>query len=187
MVDFKKELKDLEENPIISFLVAEDKYNETNISILKILINEFKMPGVYITVNKPYKSVAGTLKNNGIDTSKIFFIDTVTKLAKGEEPRTENCLFMESPESLTDLSIALGEAVNSIPGDKFIFLDTLSTLLIYNEAGTVTKFAHFLTSRMRAWSVKGIIISLIKETKPELQAELAQFCDKIVDVGGKNA
>ena len=182
-VSLKQEVENLGENPIIAVLVPSNVYTQTNIEILKALVNEKKLPGIYITVNKPYEDMLSFLRKNGINTSRVFFIDLVTKLTKEQPSRIDNCLFMESPESLTDLSIALGEAVRSIQGDKFIFLDTLSTLLIYNKAETVSKFVHFLTSKMRSWQVKGIIISLIKETKPELQAELSQFCDKLIDLG----
>ncbi len=182
-VSLEKEIECLEDNPIVTVLVPNKIYAQTNVDILKCLVNEKKIPGIYITVNKPYLNMLSFLRKSGINVSRIFFIDLISKLTKEQPSRIDNCLFMESPESLTDLSIALGEAVRSIPGDKFIFLDTLSTLLIYNKAETVTKFVHFLTSKMRSWQVKGIIISLIKETKPELQAELAQFCDKVIDMG----
>jgi KaiC/GvpD/RAD55 family RecA-like ATPase len=183
IVNLQKEVEGLVDNPIATFLVPNKLYAQTNIAILKALVNVTKLPGIYVTVNKPYATLVNSFKKNGVDVSNLFFIDLVTKLTE-ERPRSvDNCLFMEGPESLTDLSIALGEAVNSIPGDKFIFLDTLSTLLIYNKAKTVTKFAHFLTSKIRGWGIKGIIISLSKETKSELQAELAQFSDKIVDLG----
>lgn len=181
-VNIKEEIECLADNPIVTFLVPTNTYVQTNIEILKALVNEKKLPGIYITVNKPYTDIINFLRKNGINSSRIFFIDLVTKLTKEQPSRIDNCLFMESPESLTDLSIALGEAVRSIKGNKFVFLDTLSTLLIYNKAETVTKFMHFLTSKLRGWDVQGIIISLTKETKPELQAELAQFCDKVIDL-----
>lgn len=186
IVNLVKEVEELADNPIAAFLVPNKLYSNTNIALLKALANTKKLSGIYITVNKPYESIITLLQKNAVNVSSLFFIDLVTKLTEEQPNRIDNCLFMESPESLTDLSIALGEAVNSIPGEKFIFLDTLSTLLIYNKAETVTKFAHFLTSKIRKWGVKGIIISLVKETKPELQAALAQFCDKVVDLGENN-
>lgn len=182
MVDISKELEDIEDNPITSILVGDKAYTKTNIAVLKYFVNERKISGVYITVNKPYQTLVNFFNKNGINTNRIFFIDMITKLSGDQPNRIDNCLFMESPESLTDLSIALTEVIKSIQGDKFIFLDTLSTLLIYHELGTVTKFAHFLTNKMRVWMVKGVIISLIKETKPSLEAELTQFCDKVIDV-----
>jgi len=120
------------------------------------------------------------LEQKGINTKKLFFIDLITSEISEATEKIDNCLFMESPKSLTDLSIALSEAVKSMPGDKFIFLDTLSTLLVYNQLTTVTKFAHFLTSKMRQWDINGLLVSMEKETDPNLQAQLAQFCDKVI-------
>ncbi len=180
MFDLEKELKELPQNSIALILVSTDAYAQTNIRILDIFVNKRKMPGIYITVNKPYKTIVPYLEQKGINTKKLFFIDLITSEISEATEKIDNCLFMESPKSLTDLSIALSEAVKSMPGDKFIFLDTLSTLLVYNQLTTVTKFAHFLTSKMRQWDINGLLVSMEKETDPNLQAQLAQFCDKVI-------
>ena len=76
----------------------------------------------------------------------------------------------------------MDQAVRALPGkDKFLFFDSLNTLLIYNEIQTVIKFIHFLASKMRVWKVKGIIISLEKKADEELINELSQFCDIKID------
>ena len=77
----------------------------------------------------------------------------------------------------------MDQAVRAIPGEKkFLFFDSLSTLLIYNKPITVAKFIHFLSGKMRMWRVKGIIISLEKESDKELLSELSQFCDIRLDL-----
>jgi hypothetical protein len=38
---------------------------------------------------------------------------------------------------------------------------------------------------MRVWKVKGIIISLERDADKELIEELSQFCDVVIDFGGK--
>jgi len=66
--------------------------------------------------------------------------------------------------------------------DRFIFFDSLSTLLVYNQSKSVTKFAHFLTGKMREWKIKGVLISLQKNTDERLIAQVSQFCDRIIEV-----
>ena len=57
---------------------------------------------------------------------------------------------------------------------------------MYNSIPTVAQFIHFLATRMRGWKVKGIIISLERKQDKELIDELSQFCDVVMDFGGKS-
>jgi hypothetical protein len=59
-------------------------------------------------------------------------------------------------------------------------MDSLSTLLLYHNVGTVSKFSHFLTGRMRMWGLRGILMAVEKEADPKFTNQLAQFCDIVV-------
>jgi KaiC/GvpD/RAD55 family RecA-like ATPase len=178
--EFKDQLQDLNEYVALA-LVSQDNYQNTNIEFVKTLVNEQKTPGVYITLNKPYKTLKSILEKSSIDTSLIIFIDAITPMDSVK--KTEDCLFIGSPEKLSDISIAMDQAVRAIPADKkFVFFDSLSTLLIYHQSNTIAKFIHFLSTKMREWNVKGIIISLESDSNKELISKLSQFCDLTFEV-----
>jgi len=141
------------------------------------LTEEENISGVYVTLNKPYETMISTFKENNIDTKMILFIDAITKIVGGNVKKKGNCLFIGSPEKLSDISIAMDQAVMSLPQEKFVFFDSLSILLLYNNPRIVAKFIHFLSGKMRVWHVRGIIISLRKKEDKELIKELLQFCD----------
>ena len=85
------------------------------------------------------------------------------------------------------MSVAMDQAVKSLnTPEKFLIFDSLNTLAIFNKPSTVARFIHFLTGKMREWKVKGIIITLEKETDETLLDELTQFSDVRVDVGGES-
>lgn len=177
---FKKEIKSLKD---YIFLITVDakSYQKTAIDIVKFL-SEQNIPGVYVTLNKPYDIIQRALANNGVDTRLLIFIDAASRT----EPRkVENCLYIGSPEKLSDLSVAMDQAVKALPSDKFIIFDSLNTLAIFNKPATMARFVHFLTAKMREWKVKGIIITLEKETEPALLDELTQFSDARADIGGE--
>jgi len=70
----------------------------------------------------------------------------------------------------------------ALPGkEKFLFFDSLPTLLLYNSVETVARCVHFLDIKMRVWKVKGIIISLERQANKEPIDELSQFCDVLID------
>lgn len=162
---------------------AED-YLRTNIEVLKVLANEDSLPGVYITVNKPYSTIKRILENGGVNIEKLYFIDCITKTAGGDIGCDEKNVFcLDSPQNLTGLGVAMGEAIRGIPEkDKFLYMDSLSTLLLYHSSGTVAKFSHFLTGRMRMWGLRGILMAVEKEADPKFTNQLAQFCDKVITI-----
>jgi len=149
-----------------------------------LLVSEQKIPGVYVTLNKPFDVMRRLLKQNKIDARLIIFIDGITKVS-GNKKRVKNCLFIGSPEKLSDISVAMDQAVKALPTkDKFIFFDSINTLGVFNKPGTVARFVYFLASKIREWKIKGIIISIKKGSDESLINELVQFCDVQIDLGG---
>ena len=158
-----QELSSLEEFVALATVEAKN-YQKTNIEIVKFFTEEDNTPGVYVTLNKPFNIIKKIFEKEGINTKKIIFIDAVTKTSGAKMEKTDECLFIGNPENLSDISIAMDQAVLAIPNKKkFLFVDSLSTLLIYNKPEVVAKFIHFLSGKMRAWEVKGIIITLSRE------------------------
>lgn len=181
MADLIKDLKALESPFIVLLLVKANNYMSSDLTALRTLANKKSKNGIYITVNKTYETMKSLLVKNKINIKNLFFIDMISEEIHPEKEQKENCFFLKSPNSLTDLGIVLEEAVSAIPGNKYLLLDTLSTLLVYNHTTTVEKFVHFLTIKMRQWNLDGVIISLEKETDDSLRAQLAQFCDKVIN------
>lgn len=179
---FKKEVKGLKEYVVLATVKAKD-YQNTNLEIIKHLTEGEKIPGVYVTLAKPFKTLQATFKKKGIDTGMVIFIDAVTQTSGGEIERIDSCLFIGSPEKLSDISVAMDQAVRSLPSkERFVFFDSLNILLMFNQVGTVGRFIHFLAGKMRSWGVKGIIVTLEKEKNKELIEELSQFCDVAFDL-----
>ena len=171
------------DNSLILISVGAKNYNEAIVQLTKYLNTDKKLPGIYVTVNKPYSTIKRIFEDNGINTKTILFIDAITKSTIG---KNEDCLFVGAPEDLTGISIAISEAVKSLPEKrKFLFFDSISTLSIHNTAGSVAKFTHFLTANMRQWGVVGVIILLKRETEQELIDKLYQFCDITIELGGE--
>ncbi len=175
------EIADLEEGEIALVVVEAEDYVETNMDILHHLIEDEGLPGVYVTINKPYTTMEEVFADHSVSTDSVFFVDAITEETGGDTVDRDNVLYMDAPDDLTGLSIVVSRAMEEMPeGNKFLFLDSLTTLTIYNTAETVSQFAHFLTGKMRNWDVAGVIISLEEEVDEELIAQIGQFCDKTI-------
>ena len=180
---FKNEIKSLKDYLLLITVDAQN-YQRTAIEVVKTLVNEQGIPGVYVTLNKPYDIMQRNLESNGVDTRLIIFIDATSRT---ESRKVGNCLYIGSPEKLSDMSVAMDQAVKALPtSDKFLIFDSLNTLSIFNKPSTVARFIHFLTGKIREWKIKGIIITLEKETEQALLDELTQFSDARIDTRGES-
>jgi len=182
-------------NKVVLFIASPKKYMKVNLQILKITTKENKFSGIYITVNRPFSTLMDIMEKHGIDTEKIFFIDCITKMIPAPKgislvPQKKfevkkNCIFIPSPARLTEIGLALSEALAGMknPKNKFLYLDSLSTLSIYNDLTTIAKFVHFLTTRVRLFGVVGLIMCVEKKMDDKLFNILSEVCDITIEVG----
>ncbi|MBI2530395.1 MAG: hypothetical protein HYW05_04595 [Candidatus Diapherotrites archaeon] len=178
----RKEFTNLKDDFVALLIVDAEKFAETNIELVRILKHENKLPGVYITGNVPYKNLKDHFDSHKVDLKDLTFIDMVTQMSGEEAQKEENCVFVDSPDSLTELSVTLDRAMDKIKGrEKFLILDSVSTLLIYNKDRAVEKFTHFLANNLRETpGTKGILLAVQTNENKNALEMLAQFCDKVV-------
>ena len=178
----KNAFKDLPEHWLLLFIINAEDYLETNLAILNEVLKPKDAVSVYVTLNRPYSVLIKILEKNNISTDKMFFIDGITKTL-GSEKEEKKCLFLENSQNLTNIAISIDEIMSAIPSkNKSLFVDSMSTLLIYNKVGTVSKFLHFLTGKIRVLNLNGILLSTEKELDSEFADQLEQFVDKTVDL-----
>jgi len=177
-------LSSIKKGEIVLFVSPSGAIHETDLKVLKH-ITSVADEGVYVTISRPYMSLIKLLEANKIDTSKMFFIDLITATASSSMERKSNCLFLSSPNNLTDLGIAIDQFLSAKPdANKFIFIDNLTTFLIYNNEGLMTEFTHYLISKMRVSNVLGAIMSVEEEMGSKLISAISSVCDRVVKVGG---
>jgi len=128
--------------------------------------------GIYVSLNKTQKSTEDILKNQKIDSSKLFFIDCVTT------EKTRDDVLHIAPHQLDILSTAINAFIKDIKGEKYLIIDALSTLLIYNNENDVAKFTKEVTGYAARNNVK--VIAFSPKTKgEELLNKIYNFFDKV--------
>ena len=164
-------------------LTTPKEYNKANVALAEYLVNNVGIPGVYVTLNKPYKSMKDALQDR-VDMRMIIFIDVITKPTGGKMIDEDKCLYLDNIHNLSDLGVAIDRALESIPGDsKFLLFDSLATLEIYNKVDTVLKFIYFLSGKIRSKSINGIFLSLERSADEDMISQLSMFCDQVVHLG----
>jgi archaellum biogenesis ATPase FlaH len=130
------------------------------------------MPGAYVSLNKTQRSAEAGLSQAGIGCKSIFFIDCVT-----QEKVRDDVLHI-SPDRLDVLAAALREFCADIKGQKYVVIDAISTLLIYNSSSKVAQFVREITDMASASDIN--LIAFSPKTKGEdLLNMIYNFFDKV--------
>ncbi|MFH0862481.1 MAG: hypothetical protein V1875_05555 [Candidatus Altiarchaeota archaeon] len=162
-------------------LVSTKSENDTLVvsTILDILLRQRNMGGVYICVSRPQESISALLAASGLSSEDVYFIDCISRMAgKNTSVPEKNVVFVDNPSSLEEVSMYLDRGLQSISKRKFIFLDSLSSMLIYNSNKSVKEFTHFIINRMRLDGIAGIILSIEKKEAEDLVNTLSPMCDQ---------
>ena len=171
-MDLKKEL---DVNDIFLMVLHKDTYAESLIEIIHLLKGK---KVCYITLNKTAESIHKTLQSNKINTKNVFFIDAVSEGINVDHDQ-DYIVTVSSPAALTELSIAISEAIKSKYFDVFVF-DSLSTLNIYDKHEAVEIFTFEIMNRIKSEAENGIFTCLEADLNSELIKNCFMHIDKVL-------
>lgn len=155
--------------PSLLIITPVEKLQKKINSVVKSFKNTI---GIYVSLNKSQKSMENLLKKAGINTKRLFFIDCVTT------EKTRDDVLHIPPDRLDLLSTAILAFIREIKEEKFLIIDALSTLLIYNSENNVAKFAKEVTEYAAHKNVKVIAFSPKTEGE-ELLNKIFNFFDRV--------
>lgn len=180
--EFMEKLKSIGANGknVTVMFTENDNYQDSINESIKYLVNDRKIPGIFVTVNRPCEARFKELEGIGVNTKMLIMINV------GSTSPSEGCVNIPSAKHLTDLAVSISHAIEAIPHeDRFLFFDSLSTYMIYNSPNSVMKFSQFLAGKMRAYNMKGIILSFKKKDYHDLEQFLVSIGDIIIDATKK--
>lgn len=127
--------------------------------------------GIYISLNKTQSAILKTLEKSKISSKKIFFIDCVSS------SQDKNSVVIK-PSDTNEILLAIKSFVKEIPSRKYILIDSLATLMIYND---INKVANFVRTLTQFASQKGVeVVALTQKAEGEkLFDKIFNFFDKV--------
>ncbi|GAB7015473.1 hypothetical protein JCM10550A_08390 [Methanogenium cariaci] len=168
-----------------SFLVlsSASKLKENNIRLVRE-VQDLHYQIIMITFNQPSPILKRTYLKNDIDLDTIIFIDAVSKYALGTLPQDiDRAVFINNPRNLTNLSVAISEMLKEFAGTRIcVILDSITTMLIYLSSGDISKFTHFMTSKLSILGMSGFFIAVENGLDPTLMTHLSTFTDEVIDL-----
>jgi len=169
---------------IVLAFISSGNLREATINLIKISSDKVDRI-IYISVNHPAPYLNSQFQKAGIDTSKIHYIDAITKYAIGKPPADfKQCSFLNTPSDLTGMSIAVSESINTFNDSKMLIcLDSVNAMLIHMPSKSVSKFIHFITSKMKVLNISGLYLAIEEGLDPVIISQLTVFSDSIFKAG----
>ena len=160
----------------VVIIIPDSTYSKDIIVISSQLAKDYGSI-FYLSLNKSYDALIKNLENNKIDTSKFFFVDAVKKPMNSiKEP--DNCIFISSISAIGELSIAINKVLEKGKFECFIF-DSLSTMLIYHDTTTITKFIHNLITKLNELNCTAVFTCLEGDSNSPLIKDLGMLVDEV--------
>ena len=139
----------------------------------------------YVSITKPYEDTINELKEANIDTSNLFFVDTLSSYYM-KRPPADNCIFIEGPTDMKKMKNAIKTLITEKKCNAVIF-DTISKLLIYKGISSIVKFTHDLLSENGEMKTEKMFLAqesvdIEEKDFKRLISDLSMFADKIIDI-----
>ncbi|MBS3087933.1 hypothetical protein J4226_05045 [Candidatus Pacearchaeota archaeon] len=180
-ISFKMLEKKMANEGVLIIVVPKVGYAKRLVKIVKIVEKQNEKI-CYVSANKPRKSLIETFASEGIDRKRILVVDCIAGEFGEEGGVAGETIFISTPKDLTRLSLVIGEVIKS--DSDIVFVDSLSTFMLYNPGLTVVRFVHNLISKIRVLEKRGVFIVLKDDASSDLLNDLCLFVDDVVEIGG---
>ena len=143
----------------------------------------------YVTVGRSARILFDGFQKEGLDAKAIRFIDCITKSLSVRPLATEKKMparnaelsaqYVANPSALADLEDLLFKAVAEEKPD-LVFVDSLSTLPLYNDDAAVLGFCRRLVARLRESGCKSVLLASQEDLESPPLREAAALADRVL-------
>ncbi len=171
-IKLDKELNNLADKFVILLNTDPEYYFDSVAETVKVMTDR-GMTGIYVTSARPYGYIVQRFKEYNINTQNLFFIDLISCMAGKRAGEEGNCIFIENPVSLDEIEMWINTLMKRNDAkNKFLIVDSLSSLLIYNRPLSLKKFTELLVNYLRRYGVNGIFTTIDSEKHEVFQEEM---------------
>jgi len=132
----------------------------------------------FVSINKGYSALVGLFKKYRIVRRGFTFVDCVTASVTNVKD-SKDCIYISSPNHLTDLSIVLRKMIGDY---NAILIDSLSNLMMYHDANTVAHFIHDLVTKINADGSDLILVVSNRDLKTPICKNVSTMVDEVIKI-----
>ena len=169
-------------NQSIGIILPGSNYSDLIEAMFVRIYDRPEEAWVYVTVSKPYDTLAKQYEFLP-ELKNIKFIDCISRAA-GLTKVSPNVTFVESPTMLEKLGLEIMNIFKKVDEKtkKYLVLDSLTNLIIYNDPEIVTEFFYHIINRTRARDIHTISLAIEEEGLEGYLNRLIYLNDKILKV-----
>ena len=169
-------------NQSIGIILPGSNYPDLVQSLFEHIRSNPDEAWVYVTVTKPCENFFNEYEFLE-ECKNIRFIDCISRAA-GITKVKHKCVLIESPTMLEKLVLEIMDIYKDVDvkTKKFLVLDSLTNLIIYNDPEIVTEFFYLIINRTRAKNIHMVSIAIEEEELDKHLNRLIYLNDKILKV-----
>lgn len=168
-------------NHAVGVVLPSNNYTDLLQAMFDFMAEKKEVSWIYVTSTSPFDSLKERFFSDDLQSS-VFFIDCISRAA-GIQSDSSQCLFLESPSELERLILEIVNAVKSKQNQEtYVVLDSLSSLVLYNDVLLVSEFFTHLMNNARIANAHTISLCIEEEMDDALNKVLYLKNDKIIKV-----
>ena len=169
-------------NQSVGILLPGNNYSDLIEALFSYMHENPDEAWVYVTVSKPYENLVKQFKHL-LNDKHIKVIDCISRAAGISKP-TENSIYIESPSMLEKLGLEIMNVFKEVDEKvhKYLIIDSLSNLMIYNDPELVTEFFYHMINKTRAKDIHMISLALEEDGMEKHINKLVYLNDKLLKV-----
>ena len=169
------------------FLIFElpaEQYFDINAETVKLLLSA-GYSGLYISLHRPYPNLLSSLKAKGVNVSKLLFIDGASSQAEVRGAESEKCTYISNELNVDELTRAIYKMLPKLKGDTFVFLDSITTLVLYQPLSEALRFTEFLNRTVSNGEVNGVVVNVARDlAQKKFVKDIMLHVDDVIKIGG---
>jgi len=170
----------------LALYVDVNTYFDALRAIVDIFATKEDLYVFYISSTIPSKNIVGLLEILGVDTSRVFFVDTISHLMANAGEMSDKFLYIESPTMLENVMLKIEYLLRKYNDKKaIVVLDSVNSMAIHNDLKILSEFLHIFVTSLRSWESYMVIISMKEQNNEDMINMLNLICDDAYDAGGE--
>jgi len=169
-------------NQSVGIVLPGNNYTDLVQALFEYMHTRTQDAWVYVTITRPYSTINKQFGNLS-DNKNVKFIDCISHAA-GISNFDQNCIYVESPSMLEKLCLEIMNIFKKVDENtkKYLIIDSLSTLGVYNDPGLVTEFFYHLANKTRAEGIHTVSLAIEEEELDKYLNKLIYLNDKVLKV-----
>ncbi len=184
--------------PSNSILVMGPLFSEAEhhvyYSTHRFTVSETDSNVIWISTDTPYQKIKEkfadygyplSVQSNSVAEIKekpkggVFFIDMISHRAGVSRKQCDDCKYVQDPSNLTELSLVINELLSK-ESYGLLVLDSLNSLLIYNDLTKTLQFLRFLSATAYEKKITILIYFVSGERDPRAETSIKMTTDVVI-------